>query len=417
MAQSRTYIFFLTCCTIALGNLASRSTSPNIQWLKRTIPDRWIMTSSGWRLRSSDTAFSNSTKVENTTLNELVPGGLESNGTNDKDINDDDDEDDDEDEDEDDYSTDSEAKPDERKSTQLKKTQMNLAYEHPVQKSEATKVKNCSGYTCKFMDTCGQAPLNPLSQLPKKGKTPYVVYGEEQVYGEWPQYVRLLLSSNVGHCGGVLITNQHVLTAAHCTYRLGAELEPKDLIARLADHFSASVDSYERNIRITSICRSYRYVRARKKLLRYDYSVLTLEHPVEFGDHIQPACLPYKPLNIGVSGRHMKCYLMGLGKMQHERTPTRVQKLRVKRTKCDKWGFGDDDRSRHCFIASTLRGDSCRGDSGGPVLCLTPERKWTVAGIVSYGSFHCDGTERVGWVAVYTRVRALLEYMQDDCGI
>lgn len=423
MARAKTLILCLTCCTLILSLIISRSISTRKHWRRKTSSNKWIKTFAGSRLGTGEEANSTFTDNSNSSSSDLenIDDG-EYEAEDDEDDGDDDDDEDDEDDEseaEDDYEeiveVDSQGKVIPPKP--LKETQKNLGDKNPVKKNESQIVVPCTGFTCKFQDTCGSAPLNPLSKVRPKGKTPYVVYGEEQVYGEWPQYVRLLLHDFTGICGGVLISDMHVLTAAHCTYFRGNVLKPEDMIARLGDHSRQRVDTHERNYKVASICRSYRYVRNKRKALRYDYSILTLTEPVKFGDYMQPACLPYKSLNIGVSGRHIKCYIMGLGKMQHEKSAPSVQKLRVRRTRCTKWNISDDDRSRYCFIASKRRGDSCKGDSGGPVLCYGRDRKWTIAGLVSYGSMHCDGTEDVGWVAVYTRIRALLRYIQDDCGI
>jgi secreted trypsin-like serine protease len=46
-----------------------------------------------------------------------------------------------------------------------------------------------------------------------------IVGGRQAETDEWPWMAALLNDVNDLFCGGVLITNQHVLTAAHCVYK------------------------------------------------------------------------------------------------------------------------------------------------------------------------------------------------------
>lgn len=53
--------------------------------------------------------------------------------------------------------------------------------------------------------------------------------------------------------------------------------------------------------------------------------------------------------------------------------------------------------------------DSCRGDSGGPLMGQAPSaNNWVVVGVVSYGPAPC-GTQ--GWPGVYTRVGAYIDWI------
>lgn len=53
--------------------------------------------------------------------------------------------------------------------------------------------------------------------------------------------------------------------------------------------------------------------------------------------------------------------------------------------------------------------DSCDGDSGGPLMHISQQLKWTIAGIVSYGLTEC-GTDRVP--GVYTNVKSYLTWIR-----
>jgi secreted trypsin-like serine protease len=48
-----------------------------------------------------------------------------------------------------------------------------------------------------------------------------IIGGRPADPGEWPWMAAILVNNpNKAYCGGVLITDRHVLTAAHCVYQL-----------------------------------------------------------------------------------------------------------------------------------------------------------------------------------------------------
>lgn len=285
----------------------------------------------------------------------------------------------------------------------------------------------CKGYWCEFKDKCGDAPLNPLTRIKKKGRSKYMNGGVDQKYGEWPHFAHVSIVDEKGYpeglCGGVLISDKHVLTAAHCMGRENFEgyktFKNKRIKVILGDHRANKKDKHERKFNVSSKCVSKRHLDYREKGNRFDWSVLTLDGEVEFDDYVAPACLPFEKIN---HDKEPKCFVVGMGVVkyhedQKHEIAKKVQMMRLKRVSCQKWGIKHDDRSRQCMTKFDHHGDTCSGDSGGPVVCLSPDKKWTVEGLVSYGEEKCDGESPVGWVGVYTRVPALLEHMQEECDI
>lgn len=295
-----------------------------------------------------------------------------------------------------------------------------------VQDDELEKAVPCKGFTCEFEKTCGRADKNPLT--PKGSQSGYMRGGEDQIYGEYPSYVHLDVrseGSSIGLCGGVIISNRHVLTAQHCVMLPNPSnkssptlVAPSNLKVIVGEHDRNKKDEFEAEYSVEKVCNSKKF----KDLdagPRHDFSVLTLSNNITFNDNVQPVCLPYKPVSLKPTN---KCFAVGVGAVDYTSSgrpifSDRVQKMRVKRTSCKAWGFKHNDRSRHCFTKFGTKGDTCAGDSGGPVLCLNAHKRWTVLGLVSYGSETCDGSESVGWVAVYTRVQAMLKEMFNDCGV
>lgn len=295
---------------------------------------------------------------------------------------------------------------------------------NPLKDDELKKPKKCKGLTCAFEKTCGQADLNPLT--PKGSQSGYMVGGVDEVYGEWPHFVRVDINLKEQHfkglCGGVLISNRHVLTAGHCVVEPYDEKTPiKKISAKsfkivLADHDKDKKDKFEVTRSVSSVCYSKNFNDPNFEGSRYDFALLTLAKNVTFNEHIQPACLPYQPLS-----EKAKCFVVGLGITKYAKAQsqfaTRIQKMPVARASCKNWGIKHTDRSRHCFTKANAPGDTCGGDSGGPIVCLSKKKRWTVSGLVSYGSQSCDGSESAGWVGVYTRVQALLPQMNQDCNL
>lgn len=299
----------------------------------------------------------------------------------------------------------------------------------PILKDEDVKEIECTtGATCpnKSKFTCGGAPLNPFT--PKTKSSEYMVGGEDIKYGEYPQFARLEIRvpgkiSN-GLCGGTLISHSHVLTAGHCVQvkeknskRNYTKFKPEHFKVFLGDFKRKVKDSHEEQRNVTHITFSSKFNIPDEEGSRYDYAILTLNKPVKFTDYIQPACLPYEPFKIKPT---TICYVVGIGITkfdkkggQHEFAKG-VQKMRVRKTSCKSWGFKSNDRSRHCFTKALDKGDTCGGDSGGPILCLDRKNRWNLMGIVSYGAEACDGSETTGWVAVYTRIRGLLTIIKKD---
>lgn len=284
--------------------------------------------------------------------------------------------------------------------------------------------------SCKFREHCGAAPLNQLTR--KRGpKSAYVINGTDAIYGEWPSFARLNLDINLDFlakdkpvrtfCGAVLLSDRHVLTAAHCVIvtresrEFTAQIAPKPIAftIRLGDHEVQRLDAQELKVGVKDLCVS----RFHSPFIN-DWALLELDRPIRFNDYIQPACLPFEPVTR--SGPKAVCYLVGAGKissgLQTVTFPKFVQKMRVESVTCAGRGLSDLDRSRECWsLAPSNKGNACSGDSGGPILCLDSRRRWTVMGLVSYGRRGCEPFANGTSFFVATRLRTLLDDMKQQC--
>ncbi|XP_073459872.1 chymotrypsin-like elastase family member 2A [Aquarana catesbeiana] len=229
-----------------------------------------------------------------------------------------------------------------------------------------------------------------------------VVNGEEVVPHSWPWQVSLqYIYYGDGYwyhtCGGTLLNENWVLTAAHCissynTYRV-----------MLGKHDFSQWESGQKTI---SVVKLINHPNWDPNWLSggHDISLLKLAEPVEFSDTIQPICLP-------APGRILEqntgCYVTGWGNLQtNGPAPNTLQQGRLlvvdynTCTEPDWWGTLVDT-NMVCAGGDGIV-SSCMGDSGGPLNCQSAQGAWEVHGVVSFGSsLGCNYYKKP---SVFTRV-------------
>merc|ERR1719438_289101 len=111
-----------------------------------------------------------------------------------------------------------------------------------------------------------------------------IVGGQETEVNEYPWQVGLVSSSGRSPwCGGSLISNQHVLTAAHCT----AGSSASSIKVLLGEHYTN--DGQYNRVALSAITDHPGY---NSNNMDNDFSILTLAEPVTLSGSIRPACHP-----------------------------------------------------------------------------------------------------------------------------
>uniref|UniRef100_A0A182WR33 Peptidase S1 domain-containing protein n=1 Tax=Anopheles minimus TaxID=112268 RepID=A0A182WR33_9DIPT len=218
-------------------------------------------------------------------------------------------------------------------------------------------------------------------------------------------------------CGGSLIWNNFVITAAHCT--ANDDNIPPDVV-RFGDLNiqSADDDTYAQQLAIVNIIRHPKYVFSARY---YDIALLQLEHNITVHETVAPACLW-----LDQEVRFKKLESAGWGQTGFGETQTPIllkvtlkpisnENCTVHYTSATVRGLRNGLESHH-ICAGDEKMDTCLGDSGGPLhIRLLHNHKVTpfLVGLTSFGR-PC-GQSHPG---VYTRIAPfrswILETLQSN---
>uniref|UniRef100_A0A6B2ELD2 Putative trypsin-like serine protease n=1 Tax=Phlebotomus kandelakii TaxID=1109342 RepID=A0A6B2ELD2_9DIPT len=252
--------------------------------------------------------------------------------------------------------------------------------------------------------------------------TYHILGGEETILGEFPHMVALgYPSQEVGtdeflwNCGGSLIAEQYVLTAAHCT----ANPASRPTIVRLGKVTLKTNDdtATPQDIPISQIFNHPDYKRSRNY---NDIAVIRLARPAEMNENVKPACL-YTDLD-DVSD-NVPLIVTGWGSTSVERRERSGVLLKTNLTsvpldRCNRT-FSDLPPTRHlpnlldegqlCAFDVTRKNDACEGDSGGPLQRVNENGFATIIGVTSFGISCASSTP-----GVYARVSFYLDFIETN---
>ncbi|CAH1393694.1 unnamed protein product [Nezara viridula] len=230
-----------------------------------------------------------------------------------------------------------------------------------------------------------------------------IVGGQNADLNEWP-WIAALFNSGRQFCGGSLIDNIHILTAAHCVAHMSA-WDVARLTVRLGD-YNIKSNSETKHIE-KRVKRVVRHRGFDARTLYNDIAILTLDSPVTFSQNIRAICLP----SGGSLYAGQTATVIGWGSLRESGPqPAILQEVSIPiwaNNECRaKYGpAAPGGIVEHFLCAGRDARDSCSGDSGGPL--MINEGRWTQVGIVSWGI----GCGKGQYPGVYTRVTHFLPWI------
>uniref|UniRef100_A0AAR2JEG1 trypsin n=1 Tax=Pygocentrus nattereri TaxID=42514 RepID=A0AAR2JEG1_PYGNA len=181
-------------------------------------------------------------------------------------------------------------------------------------------------------------------------------------------------------CGGFLVSDQFVMTAAHCYMnrpRFTAVLGAHDVSNSAEGSVSMEVVAY--------------YPHQQFNLRNLDYDIMLLKVNDPFHPVFQWSGPPRTLTDVA-----------GWGGTAAFHPPTN-RLMETKITIIDRHSCGQYWRLTTRMVCAHYPGGSCQGDSGGPLVCNN-----VAAGIVSFGERRCDSTLRPN---VYARISGFLPWI------
>ncbi|XP_042869613.1 venom serine protease 34-like [Penaeus japonicus] len=266
--------------------------------------------------------------------------------------------------------------------------------------------KSSTGFCCAVTATVPQTPDPSVTPAPsdcscgRVNRRTRIVGGTETEVNEYP-WMTGLISNGYFICGGAIIADEWVLTAAHCA----VIMDTRDGVF-IGDHdYSIATEA---NAQLKELSQVIVHPQYNPNTLDNDIALLKLASKIEWpaDNTIAPVCLP----SAGESYSNMDAIVTGWGAQSESgRYLPQLYEVTVPtltNVECNTRYNGGISDNMICAGVPDGGKDSCQGDSGGPM--ITDENgQYVEIGIVSWGI----GCARPRYPGVYARVNNFLPWI------
>lgn len=219
---------------------------------------------------------------------------------------------------------------------------------------------------------------------------PRIIRGQPAIPGDYPffVYLKFRISSSVGSCGGSLISDRFILTAAHCTLNA-------DYAEAILGYSKIGRDD-ETQYHLISKKKFFLHPQSDIENFRNDIALLQLPIKVKFTPRIQPV-----KLSANMFSESLPVIAIGTGATKTQATDVSLVLRRaimqtIPMHMCLQFfPFLESDRETFCAWSSK-KSAIYRGDSGGPLVRFDDN---TLYGIANFG--YSNGSEN-GLPQVFT---------------
>ncbi|KAM6364087.1 granzyme A-like [Pluvialis apricaria] len=225
--------------------------------------------------------------------------------------------------------------------------------------------------------------------LPTRYSCTEIIGGHDVRPHSWP-YMAAIQSNNSTMCGGALVGDRWVLTAAHC------KSNESEVRVVLGAHQPSIPEKEQQIFGVRRYFPNPRFVLSSKE---NDIMLLKLNGIVKQNKYVRPLCLPdfYDDIKPGT-----RCKVAGWGETSSGKPSKCLKETTLKivdRKSCEhKYRkYLKITSNMLCAVGEKIyqKGDACQGDSGGPLICANQ-----YSGIVSFGK----GCGKRSMPGVYTRL-------------